>query len=321
MLLLLFCLGHLVVGDYCTCGPTIDQDSNLGYVRLESIVETTDCPGGKGPQDFTYLVASLDAGRNYALTYNVSICGTTRYQTLSGAWIDYNQDQEFDTSESLFSFSRQFGIQTHGFQVPVSALSGKTRMRVMVQETSQPTLDPCTLFTYGGTKDFGIEISGPYCRSGPLHLEDATQGPVALRGDTLTITETSGCPGAIGVQDLTNLVSDLTVGKSYILNSTIITCRNEFGVLGAAWIDYSRNGRFEDSERIIPYSTSYGFVSTPFKVPFTHSGVSITPGPTRLRVQVQETLSSTLDPCTLFDFGGTKDFTVNLLTGAAKSGS
>jgi len=155
-----------VLGDYCSCGPTIEQDSNLGATSLvgvtENFDETSDCPGTKGPRDFTNLVANVYRGKKYSLFYNVTKCGTMQYQTLSGAWIDWNQDKRFDpNTEKLFAYSRSFGPQSHDFTVPSDAKMGTTRLRVQVQETSAASLDPCQNFAYGGAKDFGIEVTAP----------------------------------------------------------------------------------------------------------------------------------------------------------------
>ena len=42
--------------------------------------------------------------------------------------------------------------------MPADAVLASTRMRVMVQERSTPTLGPCDVFSYGGVKDFGIIV-------------------------------------------------------------------------------------------------------------------------------------------------------------------
>ncbi len=42
--------------------------------------------------------------------------------------------------------------------MPADAVLASTRMRVMVQERSTPTLGPCDVFGYGGVKDFGITV-------------------------------------------------------------------------------------------------------------------------------------------------------------------
>jgi len=153
----------VITGSYCETGPRTEMDSNLGATSLPgdggvSIQELSDCPGTKGARDFTNLNADIHKTATYSLSYNVTKCGSTQYQTLSGAWIDWNQDQTFADTERLFAFSTAFGYQTHKFIVPDDASLGSTRMRVQVQESAS-SLDPCVIFGYGGTKDFTVTVS------------------------------------------------------------------------------------------------------------------------------------------------------------------
>jgi len=49
------------------------------------------------------------------------------------------------------------------FTVPEKAKAGPTGMRLQVQEilNNATTINPCELFKYGGTKDFGVTILSP----------------------------------------------------------------------------------------------------------------------------------------------------------------
>jgi len=142
------------------------MDTQLGAVYLKGvgtdIRETSECPGGLGPVDFTNISADVIIGNTYDLNYSVITC-TTQFSTCSAAWIDYNQNQVFDHFEQIMPYSKRFGVQTYSFKVPLSTSQeivkpGLTRLRVQVQETSANDIDPCMVFSYGGTKDFGIEI-------------------------------------------------------------------------------------------------------------------------------------------------------------------
>lgn len=150
---------------YCAPGPTTSVDGNLGKVIFigdsKTITDTTDCPGYIGARDLTSMVADIHPQGMYELDYNVTTCGNV-FPTVSGAWIDFDQNGSFDSTENLFPFNRSNGWIVTKFTInPSSPIKfGMTRMRVQVQETSstQP-LDPCSRFAYGGTKDFNISIS------------------------------------------------------------------------------------------------------------------------------------------------------------------
>jgi len=153
---------------YCNCGPTTTVDSNLGPVSLvgdgKSIVDETGCPGTIGPKDLTASVADLAPGGSYKLIFTVNSCGNS-FPTLAGAWIDWNQNEQFDPEEVLGPFTTSKNAVEQAFAVPASGqlglVYGTTRLRVQVQETQATTLNPCASFPYGATKDFGISIKAP----------------------------------------------------------------------------------------------------------------------------------------------------------------
>jgi len=149
---------------------------------------------------------------------------------------------------------------------------------------------------------------GQYCNSGPSSSSDTNLGPVNLVGETSGISDNSDCPKTIGPKDLTNLVADVSSGKSYTLNFSITACGYVYQFVVGAWADYNKNGLFEETEKLFSVMGSTSGVYTQnFTVPKLD-----TRGLTRLRVQVQESSSPTIDPCSMFYYGATKDFSVDL---------
>jgi len=148
---------------YCDGGPTSEQDSNLGAVILGDINDQSDCPGQQGIQDKTSMSTGLKPGSSYTLKYTVTTCGQP-YTRASAAWIDWNNNKEFESGEQLGTTqstsandpSQEITVQ---FTVPADAELATTRMRVMVQESSNPSLDPCSIYAYGGAKDFSVVVS------------------------------------------------------------------------------------------------------------------------------------------------------------------
>jgi len=149
-----------------------------------------------------------------------------------------------------------------------------------------------------------------YCTSGPLYTSDTNLGPVRINGDGSQIDDASDCPKVIGPRNLTNLTVNLTQGGLYNLQFAITACGYAYSSSIGAWIDFNNNGIFELSENLFfrSFNGSVYDATAPFVIPSTISYF----GATRLRVQVQETLTTPLNPCANFSYGGTKDFTVFL---------
>jgi len=144
-----------------------------------------------------------------------------------------------------------------------------------------------------------------YCNSGPTTAVDSNLGTVGLSGDTQSIADDTNCPGFIGPRDLTASRADVSPGGTYSLLLTVTSCGNTFPTLAGAWIDYNKNLAFEESEVLGTFSTQKNAVTQSFTVP-----ADVVFGDTRMRVQVQETQATTLNPCANFPYGATKDFTI-----------
>jgi len=159
-----------------------------------------------------------------------------------------------------------------------------------------------------------------YCNCGPTTTVDSNLGLVSLVGDGKSITDDSNCPGTIGPKDLTAQVADVAPGGTYKLVFTVTTCGNSFPTLAGAWIDWNKNTQFDANELLAPFTTSKNAVEQTFAVPAAGSP-DLVYGSTRLRVQVQETQATTLNPCASFPYGATKDFSVSVKApGSGSSG-
>lgn len=164
---------------------------------------------------------------------------------------------------------------------------------------------------------FSLSAHSQYCLSGgPTNLADSNVESVDLIGDAGSISFI-GCPGVIGVQDLTNLTTTLTAGNLYSANIQFGTCGGNYAGVGEAWIDFNNNQIFEVSESIgtwtgTPPSTISVFN---FSVP-----AGITNGTTRMRICQAENATIPMDPCASFSWGSTMDFSIELTGGVDCSG-
>jgi hypothetical protein len=113
--------------------------------------------------------------------------------------------------------------------------------------------------------------------------------------------------------DLTNLQATLEVGQTYTISFDRTTCGDYYLALNGAWVDWDQDLVWEDSEKLFAFSQRYGTNSYTFTVPAT-----ATLGATRMRLQAQETAATTIDPCAMFEWGDTKDYTIVVVPGASR---
>jgi hypothetical protein len=152
---------------YCTSvGPSSSIDSNLEsfYLAGESAtsINFIGCPGVIGLDDQTLAQSViLNAGSSYTALAQFGTCGGS-FPGVGEAWIDYNQNLIFETTESIGTWlgTPPTAASVWNFTVPPGALSGNTRMRVVQYESGFLPIDPCAIFSWGSTTDFTVQIGG-----------------------------------------------------------------------------------------------------------------------------------------------------------------
>ena len=155
------------IAQYCTAvGSTTGADSGLQsfYLSGESAtaINFIGCPGVVGLDDETLTQSViLSAGSNYNAIAGFGTCGGN-YYGVGQAWIDYNQNQVFELSESIGTWAGTPPVAPSNwlFNVPAGATTGVTRMRVVQYEGGALPIDPCSSFPWGSTTDFTVQIGG-----------------------------------------------------------------------------------------------------------------------------------------------------------------
>ncbi|WP_282087361.1 M14 family zinc carboxypeptidase [Aquimarina algiphila] len=138
---------------YCTSTGTNVSFEYIDYVEIGGIANSTVANGGYG--DFTSLVGSIGYGAN-TIILSAGFANTA-YREHFSVWIDYNQDGVFDTTEQIVSNSSNSSAnQSFNFDVPNTASSGNTRMRVSMKYSTAS--GACDTFTYGEVEDYTINI-------------------------------------------------------------------------------------------------------------------------------------------------------------------
>jgi hypothetical protein len=170
---ILFCFAFYFVSlcvmdlsaQYCTTGgPSSVNDSNVESVSFPGDAGTSitysGCPGITGVQNLTLSQnVTVTVNAPYTATIDFGTCGGN-YGGAGEAWIDWNQNNIFDATESIGTWSGTppAAPTAMGFIVPPTAIPGITRMRVMHQESGSNPLAPCGSFTWGSVVDFSVTV-------------------------------------------------------------------------------------------------------------------------------------------------------------------
>ena len=152
-----------------SCIPGIKNPGNgmdIGPRNISIGGMSTSSNGYTGDGNRTYLdrtciqaPAQLLTGNTY--TMNISSGGWVEKVS---AWIDYDNDGNFEPGELIFSHagSAYFEVHTGSVTIPADATTGTIlRMRVMSDKVSAPDPDPCTDIEFGQTEDYSVMISNP----------------------------------------------------------------------------------------------------------------------------------------------------------------
>lgn len=152
-----------VYGQYCTPVYTTGtaEGDQIEGVELEDIsnTESGGSISGTGYSDYTGLSTELTNG----ITYTLTVTNASAYSITITSWIDYNQNEVFETDEVLGNLSLAASASGNiEFTVPITAAGGATRMRVRgIYPSGLATpLDPCSSATYGETEDYTVVLTG-----------------------------------------------------------------------------------------------------------------------------------------------------------------
>jgi len=165
--------------------------------------------------------------------------------------------------------------------------------------------------------DVPVELVPGYCYGGPTNTADSNVENVNVIGeDGSGITHDGGCPGVIGVEDLTGQIVDIMQGQTYTLFVTFGTCGGSYAGAGSVWIDWDNDFIFGPEDLLHESTGTPGTapwdeaVEITFSVPF-----DAPTGLTVMRVMQREGFAVTLplDPCAGFTWGSVMDFGINII--------
>ncbi|MGY3794602.1 GEVED domain-containing protein [Aquimarina sp. 433] len=290
---------------YCDSASTNVNDEFISRVELNTINNTS---GAQFYSDFSGIATTLNEGQSYDITIIPTWTGTI-YAEAYAVWIDYNNNGDFDDAgELVFSKAPSTdATNTGSFTVPTGTSLTAVRMRVSMKYNDIPT--SCETFTYGEVEDYTINLaegSGDtdpptgYCDSNGRITSDEFISRVQIGSiDNATGAESGG------YGDYTSLTTSLSGTNTITITPTWTgTIYNE---AYAVWIDYNRDGDFNDAgELVFSKAPSTDTSNTgSFTVPASASS-----GATRMRVSMK--YNDIPDPCESFTYGEVEDYVVIL---------
>lgn len=199
---------------YCIPDPMDCTGSDLiNYVAFATMTNTSSC-GTDGYSDFTGTVpsATTTAGQTYTIT---TVLGYM-YGEHTHAWIDYNKNGVFDSSEYT-DLGTNNGNDTisYAITIPVTAIPGTTRMRVRnIYGNSLGASDACFTPTFmprsaslimpsgtsGESEDYLVTILPPDCSIINFPPTVSVSGNFDIcPGNSTTLDLTNPLPIATGI--------------------------------------------------------------------------------------------------------------------------
>ncbi len=210
---------------YGTSGCADPDDINtitlVGFNSTGISQINAGCPSGNvnGYVNYTSLTpVQMLQGNNYSGTMNTSLY-TSEYVRI---WIDFNNDGVFSGTEQVSAFGPlavKSATSSYTVSVPAGAALGLHRMRVRLAYGATPasSIDPCSLYGYGETRDYMVNI----LTAQPPAPTVTTNSPVCP-GSTITITATSTYPSpSFTVIGPASYAANNTTGIFNIPNATV----------------------------------------------------------------------------------------------------
>lgn len=179
----------------CYCVPTSDFTSDYisnftttGGATNISVSKAVISPTGYGNLSATQTVTQA-AGANFNFS-NTFVGGTNGLRI----WVDWNNDFNFDASESVFFLTNANLVKTGSITIPVNTIPGNYRMRVRAQWGTATVIDPpaCGSISYGEALDFTLTVTPPAACPAPTGITTTIASSTSLNINWTNIASATG---------------------------------------------------------------------------------------------------------------------------------
>ena len=208
----------------CTSGDFIN---NVTFNTISKLGTGCASPSVSNYTDYTAMSTNLTQG----LAYPISVAPGPSWGQYFVAWIDFDQNNYFDTYE-FFDIGYAAAGTTIGntINIPTGIPGGATKMRVLCRYSSTPltSADACAVgLSFGECEDYTVVISSPTPDDAAVVSIDAPSTGCGLGMETVTATF-----GNFG----TNVITDIDV--CYSVNGGPWECDTLTGLSIAALATY-----------------------------------------------------------------------------------
>jgi hypothetical protein len=207
---------------YCNAGGSNINDEYIGNVTVNGTSNNTAATTTSGYSDFTGSVIFPDLTVG-STDNNISVTKfwtAQQYNEAISVWIDFNRNGVFENDELILqSGASTANPITTTFSVPLNAVNGEVRMRVIMayrDPAGQTIADPCLTFTWGEVEDYTVNLIPEIVLSDP---------PVAVCQDITVQLDESG-NATITPNQIDNGSSDDVEIISYSLDIDTFDCSN-----------------------------------------------------------------------------------------------
>ena len=255
-------VGASGLNTYCPSEPQFNNYSTIDNVQLigdnVSIINNTSgqCDSY---QDYTSThSADLTPGNQYAININLGTCySLSPLVDVANIYIDWNIDGDFDDLYELVGqISPTQSPSSHiiNFNVPLGAIPGQSRMRIVSQNSQYQVYNQALACDYqtawfGSTEDYTIVVNGsvanPVSYLWSNGQTSQTASNLTVGSYIVTITDANGCTATDtavidGVDSLISMIYPTlqTVCQNKIADSLIITSSGDSGPYQYQWLRY-----------------------------------------------------------------------------------
>jgi len=185
---------HVNESCYCTSSGHMNYQTSVTMVDFNTLHQISGKPSGYS--DYTSIFTELVLEESYDLTVNVNTDGN--YSVHAIAWVDWNQDCDFDDAGEVFDLGSVVNTPNGptsnsplSITIPSTAQIGSTRMRVSAKYYSDPS--SCENNFDGEVEDYSLIISSG---AKSLDLTVFLEGPFNGTGMNTDLTNSSSLPNS-----------------------------------------------------------------------------------------------------------------------------